>query len=670
VHHMSSTTRKSDACGGGAARHEQHDAFWSTSLFNGRYRLGTRARGREVSPLTTMKRLPIRKFCSHSTVVAKSTAHPRPGAVQLHPDALNTIHVLQDRMIQMLRLHVENEAKFLQAFKQDVLESKSVFKPRLKITISYKMRHKMMTEATVQIGDYIKYQRQDMIWAEHTAAVRPFNWIATIPLSFHDNPSVDVVVNNELFRHNVNTGIFELEQKSSRFSFCLGLTFHDTGVVPRYGGSTTTAELLMNVEQEQYAQLENLLNTAYAEEMPDTMSCREAMQQVSNIDQCLVEHRQWTRGIHQMCCLDANSSIIGDMVCHNAPTPTKDSDGIPLIGSISRQQVLESIDLDKVTFLQSNRYDLVWPKRAQHALTIARLYHGIGQMATTVMPFAELVASLYKFQSLRILANNLNVLSALRVDLLQSMIVPHSTLDKADFQLCMRTIHCIDQCLQHNIDALCGTQGHMHDVCLIHQYIMDETSQSTSQEHRNCRLVSTTAMDHRTEFRHDNIFGKLLQQFCRPQTSICRAIWKKQVIACLETEWKHELSSLDVPEVLLTFLPFADTLVFVPVSESHFVFETNSQDLYEENRLRAMLRTILFAMTTKDLNKEDAQMIWDYNTNREAQSYIKQNFKEFFVTNPLVELLMKQNPLTPDHLLTRIDELWARMCVTRTSFFV
>ena len=152
------------------------------------------------------------------------------------------------------------------------------------------------------------------------------------------------------------------------------------------------------------------------------------------------------------------------------------------------------------------------------------------------------------------------VLSGLRVRLIQRMKVQTSTLSKADIMLYVRTIYCIDQCLQHNIDALCGTQGHMHDVCLIHQYVIDETSQTTSEEYRNCRLVSKIAMDHRTEFRHDNIFGKLLQQFCRPQTSICRAIWKKQVIACLEKEWKRNIPSLEGDDMkFLTFLPFADT---------------------------------------------------------------------------------------------------------------
>jgi len=228
------------------------------------------------------------------------------------------------------------------------------------------------------------------------------------------------------------------------------------------------------------------------------------------------------------------------------------------------------------------------------------------------------------------------------------------------------TLWCIDLCLQQNIDALCGTQGHMHDVCLLHKYIMDEPSQS--DEHTKCKSISEYAMHHRTTFSHENVFGKVLQQFCRPQTSICRAIWKKQVIASLESHWQLGLDSgrgnVDIEQSgFATLFPFAKQYLFSPERVSNFVFGLASEDLYEEDRLRAMLRTILFAMTArKALNLESAHQIWNYQTDRAARQHLDLNSGEFFRENLLIGLLMTQNKHSPDYIYKQIEELWTTMC--------
>ena len=88
-----------------------------------------------------------------------------------------------------------------------------------------------------------------------------------------------------------------------------------------------------------------------------------------------------------------------------------------------------------------------------------------------------------------------------------------------------------------------------------------------------------------------------------------------------------------------------------------------SEDLYEEDRLRAMLRTILFAVTARQaLNPAQADQIWLYQTDSAARQHVDLNYEEFFRENLLIYLLMTQNKHSPDYIYKKIEELWTTMC--------
>ena len=99
---------------------------------------------------------------------------------------------------------------------------------------------------------------------------------------------------------------------------------------------------------------------------------------------------------------------------------------------------------------------------------------------------------------------------------------------------------------------------------------------------------------------------------------------EKQVIASLASHWKLGLDSgrgnVDIEKFgFATLFPFAKQYLFWPERGSNFIFGVASEDLYEEDRLRAMLRTILFAMTArKALKLESAHLIWNYQTDSAA----------------------------------------------------
>jgi len=391
---------------------------------------------------------------------------------------------------------------------------------------------------------------------------------------------------------------------------------------------------------------------------------REVVQEVSNIDKLLLEHRRWHQGVLQMCRLDENSAVVDDMVCKNAPSLMTDWEDTKVHGSISRQDVLDSIVWDKVTFLQIKRMDALWPQQAMHLKTLEELYFGIQKVATMFIPFPSLLAKMASCKHLESLAENMAILNDVRGQLVLYILGGSST-----SKICHMALCCVDLCLEHNIDALCGTPGHMHDVCLVHKQIM--ATQSDTQEVAWCKTISALAMQNRTQFSNQHHFGITLRRFRPPQTSICRAIWKRQVVASLENHWENGVvgsnGRIDIAKVGYgTLFPYKNEYLFVPESHSHFIFGIASEDMYEEDQLRAMLRTILFAMTASNvLNIQQANLFWNCQTDGADRNYIHRNWtsmESIFQTHYLMYLLMTVTPHSPETTLHQIEELWTSMC--------
>jgi hypothetical protein len=365
-----------------------------------------------------------------------------------------------------------------------------------------------------------------------------------------------------------------------------------------------------------------------------------------------------------MCRLDENSAIVDNMVCKNAPLLMKDWEDTRVHGSISRQDVLDSIILDKVTFLQTNRMDAVWPQKDLHLKTLEDLYSGIVKVAAMLIPFSSLLESIASCKHLQSLVRNLTNLNNVRGQLVRFMCQ-----ESGIRVICHMTLCCVDLCLEHNIDALCGTPGHMHDVCLVHKQIM--ATQPDTEEVAYCKYISEKAMKNRTQIRNNHHFYVSLKRFGAPQSSICRAIWKRQVVASLEKHWKNGVADSEERTNIAqaeygTLFPLKNQYLFVPESDSHFIFGIASEDMYEEDRLRAMLRTILFALTAKnDLTIEVAKLFWNYQTDAAGPYWVGQHWTQcqtFFESHELLFLLMRVTPHSPEKTLQQIEELWTSMC--------
>jgi len=507
------------------------------------------------------------------------------------------------------------------------------------ITIQYKMEYARLSEISVNIADSLKYTRQDLHLKEFSTGSIPFNWIATIPLEFKKYPVVTVVLNDDNYQHEVRKGNFEIKIIFNDTPYMIGVIFKDTLYKDYYFASTRTAEIMNNHVINQLGRLENMLNVSCIQTKTICSDCNSVLKNLCMCDDMLFRNDLYIKKKLASCRLDTNSTIINDMSCAE-----RIQSGI--CGNVSREDVLKTIIFDKILYLQEERYA---DKPTDAYLTIINVYKCVIALGRVTLKFAELCELLEKYKSLKQLSNNLRTLVNIRCKLILSFLDNDER--NLDWPIFYSSLMCVDNCILHNIDALCGTKKHLHGYCLFESIVLQSpTPTATSKMYKT---LSQDAMNLRTEFDHSNLYGQTLQKFAIKKTSVCRQMWKLTVCATINLYLRVFL----LPKTKPIFIH----MIKIQQPENfQFIFEPDSTVLYTEGKYREMLRMIL--QTNKEITEEQKNSIMTYETDSTIiQLHFKDEMKDFFDQNNLIWNLMTKSHYTPPSVVDNIDTMWEQL---------
>ena len=588
------------------------------------------------------KRYPERQVNLTVSKNSNSSYTPTQQAVQRQADLMGSESDIIDRMQAMVRSSMTAAASVRASVQDDQKKGHNPFI----VKIDFQIDHGRMIETTVKITNCLSYKRKNMDLQATTPGIVPFNWIATIPLCFAKYPVVEFVINNKKHTHEVLTGNFETKELKLGETYMVGVTFVDTFLKDNYFASMKTALLVCNDAADGLGRLENVLNVSYLKNPKQIHAdCTSVLKIFDICDILLSNYDILHKTELGKCYLDKNSSILDDMSC--AKDTTHDPGGSQIHGNISREDVVEAIDFDKICFLQQDRYDeseISYQKNVQ-------LYNVIDQLGSVVLPLLQLLAQLHKYKTLKVLGENVYNLIQIRSKMMQKMMSPQMTLSQVhEWPIVIATMKCIDNCILLNIDALCGTKTHLHGICLFASSVRNYAN--TTPLSKFCKQLSQEAMQFRTDFDHKNVFGKTLQMFAYKRTSVCRQMWKWTVCSSVNHYFQNEM----VPNHLKKYYgTIHQPQIF------QFIFLPESLELYQETIDREKLRTILD--TQIQLSDKQKTSIMSYATVPALkQLKIEQEFKAYLLSNSLVLDLMTFSKYTDSATTARIDAAWSKLC--------
>jgi len=562
--------------------------------------------------------------------------------MQRKADLVGSESDIKHRMQEMMESSIINAASFRTAVQDDQKKGHNPFI----VKIDFQIDHGRMIETTVEITQCLKYKRKNMDLQATCPGIVPFNWIATIPLCFAKYPVVEFVINNKKHKHEVLTGNFETKELNMGETYMVGVTFVDTFLKDNYFASMKTALLVRNNVADELGRLENVLNESYLKNPKKiTADCTSVLKMFDICDRLLSNYDILQKTELRKCYLDKNSSILDDMSC--AKDTTHDRGGSQIHGNISREDVVEAINFDKIFFLQQDRYD----KSAISYQKNMLLYNVIDQIGSVILPLLQLLAMVQKYKTLKVWGVNVYNLVQIRSKLMQKIMSPQITLSQVEeWPIVMATKKCIDNCILLNIDALCGTKTHLHGICLFASIV--QNYKNTTPLSKFCKQLSQEAMQCRTDFDHKNVFGKTLQMFAYKRTSVCRQMWRWTVCSSVNHYFQNEMVPDNIKE---RFNTIHQPQIF------QFIFLPETLELYQETIDREKLRTILDTQT--ELRDSQKKSILSYATDSIMQQLkTKAELDQYLHSNKLVWDLMTFSKYTDMATTTRIDAAWSKLC--------
>ena len=584
-----------------------------------------------------LRRFPRRHYNSRTLKNTGSIGFPVPNTVKRTPDVMHAAATPEERESKMLKSIIERDLRIRVAVQQD---QKSRHDPFV-IEIKYEIANARMSDISVDIADSLKYTRKDLHLQEISAGIVAFNWIATIPLAFVKYPVVTLVLNNEKHQHEVRKGNFEIKAFHQSESYMIGVTFVDTLYKDYYFARTQTAEIMNRNVIDQLARLENMLNVSCLHKKKKLdKNCSHVIKLFCMCDNILFRNDKCITKRLASCRLDIHSTIIDDMSC-------AEEVGSEISGNVSREDVVDTIIFDKILYLQEERYE---ENQTDAYSTICEVYEFVITLGSVALPFVELCQLLAKYKSLKQLANNLLKLLEIRCQLINLYFTQGQA--EVDSPIFHASLMCVDNCILHNIDALCGTKKYLHGVCLFQSIVLRAHAPTTrSDKYRN---ISQEAMKLRTEFDHSNVYGQTLQKFAYKKTSVCRQMWKLTVCASMN----YYLRQILIPHTN----PIHMYMMTIPQPETfQFIFEPDSTMLYKEGKYREMLRMIL--ETHMEITEEQKNLIMTYATDTSlTQISTKAEMKVFLDANDLIWYLMTMSNYTTASVLHSIDTMWEQLC--------
>jgi len=277
---------------------------------------------------------------------------PAPRAVKRQEDIVGAGVDSEKRISLMLKSNIQDDAGISVAVQGDQKKGHDPFV----IKIKYRNVNGRMCEVSVYIANSLTYSRKDLHLQATSPGIVPFNWIATIPLCFVKYPVVTLLVNNKTYKHEVQTGNFEIKELKQGETYMVGVTAVDTLQKDDYFASKQTAEMVYKYKNvmDQLGRLENMLNISYlGNKKKLTPDCSYVLKLFSMCDDLLVSNERYNDGRLGTWRVDKDSTILDDMSC-------ADRVGSEIHGSISRQDVLDTIVLTRFSFCRKTDYIYIY----------------------------------------------------------------------------------------------------------------------------------------------------------------------------------------------------------------------------------------------------------------------------------------------------------------------
>ena len=259
-------------------------------------------------------RYPNRQFSSKTLKSIVFVVSPAPRAVKRQEDIVGAGVDSEKRISLMLKSNIQDDAGISVAVQGDQKKGHDPFV----IKIKYRNVNGRMCEVSVYIANSLTYSRKDLHLQATSPGIVPFNWIATIPLCFVKYPVVTLLMNNKTYKHEVQTGNFEIKELKQGETYMVGVTAVDTLQKDDYFASKQTAEMVYKYKNvmDQLGRLENMLNISYlGNKKKLTPDCSYVLKLFSMCDDLLVSNERYNDGRLGTWRVDKDSTILDDVTC-------------------------------------------------------------------------------------------------------------------------------------------------------------------------------------------------------------------------------------------------------------------------------------------------------------------------------------------------------------------
>lgn len=338
-----------------------------------------------------------------------------------------------------------------------------------RVVVDYEIRNNVM-HAEINLYGVFKYVRTPLLLRREEG-----NWLMTIPLLSGVDRTVELTLRakfDETITPVVRAFTFGPQAQYEEFNI-EGFNV----VIVVNAADTLCREYTKKVETagraashlcwiiKKLSALVNNRRTAIAR--GHGVSAQTVLQSLYKCDQTLCEASEWTKRWRSMTYCDAGSVILHAMKAKSAGSGEED-------WSISHEDVLESVDLGSSAYLLSDARcadELVENKLGEgvlclteayeHVMLLKNKYVGLRLMTKLLFPTTSGVS---QFLGLRELLEQRK--RVMREIYTQTRADKTSNYQKPLNRVLYLVLNCIDCCLCHTVDGLCGIESLTSDVCL------------------------------------------------------------------------------------------------------------------------------------------------------------------------------------------------------------
>jgi len=341
--------------------------------------------------------------------------------------------------------------------------------PNRRVVVDYEIRNDVM-HVWINLYEVFKYIRTPLLlrWEEG-------NWLMTIPLLCEVNKTVQLTLRaklDETITPVVREFTFGPQAQYEEFNiegFNVVIVVNAVDTLCRqYTKKKNAAGHAASHIHSMIGKLSALVNSSTTPiATKHRVFASIMLESLRKCDYTLCEASEWTKRWRSMTYCDAESMILYAMTAKSAGRGEED-------WSITHEDVLESVDLGSSAYLLDDARcanELVKNKLEegaqclteayQHTQLLKKTYVSLTVMTTLLFPTAPDVS---QFLGLRELLEQRQ--DVMREIFTQTRADKTSNYQKPLNRVLYLVLNCIDCCLCHVVDSLCGIESKTHDVCL------------------------------------------------------------------------------------------------------------------------------------------------------------------------------------------------------------